>query len=48
MLVLLTKILKKVTLLKRFVNIFKQYKQLFNNKVLQLSNCNNKLKLKIN
>ncbi len=35
-------------LLKRFVDVVKQYKQLFNNKRLQLSNCNNKLRLKIN
>jgi len=48
MLILFTKILKIIILLKRFVNIFKQYKQLFNNKDLQLSSCNNKLKFKIN
>ncbi len=35
-------------LLKRFVDIVKQYKQLLNNKSLQLSNCNNKLRFKIN
>ncbi len=35
-------------LLKKFVNVFKQCKQSFDNKRLQLSNRNNKLKLKIN
>ncbi len=35
-------------LLKRFIDIFGQCKQLFDNKRLQLSSCNNKLKLKIN
>ena len=35
-------------LLKKFVDIVKQYKQLLNNKKLQLNNCNNKLKFKIN
>ncbi len=34
-------------LLKRFVDVFKQCKQLFNNKSCNLSNRNNKLKLKI-
>ena len=34
-------------LLKKFVDNFKQYKQLFSNKSLQLSSYNNKLKLKI-
>ncbi len=32
-------------LLKRFVDIVKQRKQLLNNKKLQLNSCNNKLKL---
>jgi len=35
-------------LLKKFVDVFKQYKQLLNNKKMQLNSCNNKLKLKIN
>jgi len=34
--------------LKRFVDIFKQCKQLFNNNKLQFCNRNNKLKLRIN
>jgi len=34
-------------LLKRFVDVFRQCKQLLNNKKLQLSSYNNKLKLKI-
>ena len=35
-------------LLKRFVDVFRQCKQLLNNKELQLSNRNNKSRLKIN
>ncbi len=35
-------------LLKRFVDVFKQCKQSFDNKSLQLNSRNNKLKLKIN
>ena len=35
-------------LLKRFVDVFRQCKQSFNNKKLQLSSRNNKSKLKIN
>ncbi len=35
-------------LLEKFVNVFRQCKQSFNNKKLQLSSRNNKLRLKIN
>jgi len=35
-------------LLKKFVDVFKQSKQLLDNKRLQLNSCNNKLKLKMN
>jgi len=34
-------------LLKKFIDVFKQYKQLLDNKRVQLSSCNNKLRLKI-
>jgi len=47
-LVLPTKILEKVMLLKRFVDVFGQCKQLLDNKNLQLSSRNNKSRLKIN
>ncbi len=35
MLILFTKLLEIIILLKRFIDIFKQYKQLLNNKNLQ-------------
>ncbi len=47
-LVLSTKILERVMLLKRFASVFRQCKQSLDNKELQLSSRNNKSKLKIN
>ncbi len=48
-LILLQEISKRdFMLLKKFVNVFKQYKQLLSNKKLQLNSRNNKLRLKIN
>ncbi len=41
-LVFLTKILEKIIILKRFINIFRQYKQLLNNKNCNFGNYNNK------
>ena len=46
-LVLPTKILERVMLLKRFVGVFKQCKQSFDSKGLQLSSRNNKSRLKM-
>jgi len=34
-------------LLERFVSVFKHYKQLLDNKEMQLSSCNNKSRLEI-
>ncbi len=42
-----TKILERVMLSKRFVDVFRQCKQSLGNKGLQLSSRNNKSRLKI-
>ncbi len=47
-LVLPTKILERVMLLERFVDVFRQCKKSLDNKKLQLSSRNNKSRLKIN
>jgi len=43
----LQEILEKIILLKKFVDVFRQCKQLLNNKRLQLNSYNSKLRLKI-